>query len=1111
MKLIVGQIPLPGGRSARGKNSSYLPCNNIVLFWALFVLGLFANLHGFAQLVQPITLKESNASLKKVLDNIKKQSGYTVFYEDSLLQISKPVTVSIRNASLEQVLDVVFQNQPLTYEIIGSKIITIKEKPTPPKANIPPANNVSASPVAITGTVKNETGDPLANVTIRVKDGEGASVVNNKGEFAMTVRPGATLVFSFVGYQPQEIVVDERRQFNITLKPVDFSLNAVVVVGYGAQKRKDITGAVSSLNEKTLREVPVTNAQQLLQGRVAGVYVTQSSNRPGALPTIRIRGTRSINSGNDPLYVIDGTPVENGLSDINPNDIESMDILKDASATAIYGARGANGVVIITTKRGREGRVNVSYNTYLGVTKVTRQADIMDAQQYIALRREANRLADGTIPPDPNIFSQQELERIAAGNNTNWTKLVVQDGFTQNHDLGIRGGSNGTRYNVTLGLYNDKGYFKTQNYTRYNMRVNLDQVVSKRIKAGASVLSSYSITDGQNSGSYYYATTEAPLGNPYKPNGSLDPQPNFPDGLMWNVLTNYEPGAVVDKEKRLRLLGTLYGEAEIARGLKYRLNFGPDLTNSRYGRFNGALTTANRGATATASNSENFTTSWTWENLLTYEKLIAKKHKLNITGLYSVQEQTVESSNVGVRDLPVESVQLYNLGLGVNTAYGSSYAKWSLESYMARINYSFDGRFLLTLTGRADGSSRFAPGHKWGFFPSGAFAWNIGDEKFLHGFSSLNNLKLRLSYGQVGNTSINPYQTQGILTSTVYDFNGTRAPGRLPGSIVNHDLRWERTAKANLGIDFGFFQNRIAGSVEVYNEKTTDLLLGFALPGTTGFDQTLRNVGSTLNKGIECTLSVKNILSRDKTGFEWTTDLNFAYNHEEILQLSQGKIDDLGNLRFIGQALNPIFDYEKTGIWQTDEKTAAATFGQQPGMIKVKDQNGDGKITPDDRRILGKTRPPLTAGLNNRFTFKNFDLGIFMVASSGHMIISPLHGTGGSNTLTLAGRYNGLDVDYWTPANPTNAYPKPRLTGNLYMSTLQYFDGSFIRIRNVNLGYTVPADLVKTINLQGVRVYLNVTNPFVFSSYVQKNKGIDPEITDAPAYVNFLLGLNVNF
>ncbi|MEJ7769869.1 MAG: SusC/RagA family TonB-linked outer membrane protein, partial [Chitinophagaceae bacterium] len=575
-----------------------------------------------------------------------------------------------------------------------------------------------------------------------------------------------------------------------------------------------------------------------------------------------------------------------------------------------------------------------------------------------------------------------------------------------------------------------------------------------------------------------------------------------------------EQGAQVDRNKRFRLFSSLYGEVEILKGLKYRLNFGPDFTQNRNGRFIGRFTNDRRGGDPTAANSEDFVTSYTLENLLTYNKTIKDVHAVNFTGLYSVQTRSQEASNNAVQGVPIEGMENFNVSAApIITGVGSSYEKWSILSYMARLNYVFDGRYLLTLTGRADGSSRFSPGQKWGFFPSVAVGWNITEEGFMKETRLINLLKLRASYGQTANTGINPYQTLGGLSRTTYAFENTPAYGYRPGSIPNSNLKWESTASYNAGLDFGLFDNRVTGSLEWYQQNTTNLLLLRQLPITSGFPNILENIGSTKNSGYEVTLSTINIENRDaKNGFTWSTDLNFAHNKEEIVDLYGGKRSDIGNLWFIGQPIRVIYDYEKIGIWQTGDKDMAATFSQKPGQIRIKDRNNDGKINADDRVILGNDVPKLSGGFTNRFAFKGFDLAVFIFARFGSKITSGFHD---GAWMQLQGRYNNLKVDYWSEKNPTNRYPRPDENSErpIYSSTLRYFDGSFVKIRNINLGYNIPEAAVKRIRFQSLRVYASAQQPLIFASYRQKEKGIDPEYTtvNTPATSMYSLGVNAKF
>lgn len=960
----------------------------------------------------------------------------------------------------------------------------------------------------VAGKVTDDKGSPLPGVSITEKGVQNGTSSGVDGKFKISIsNQNAVLIFSLIGMRKQEVAVNGRNFLDIVMQEDRNSLDEVVVVGYGTQSRKDITGSIASIDEKTLKEVPVTNVSQMLEGRIPGAFVTSGSNKPGTTPSITIRGNRSLTASNSPLYVVDGIPINDAITDINPSDIVSIEVLKDASATAIYGSRGANGVILVTTARGKAGETVVKYNAYYGITDVVRKAQVFNGDQFVKYMRDA--AAAIGITDDAQIFKDPiEQQSVAQGRYTNWQDLLIQQGHTQNHELGILGGSENTKFNISLGYFNDEGYFAGQDYTRYTSRISLDQNLGKHIKTGVSILGSYSVDNGASYNPYQNTLTTSPLGIAYDSDGNFVPYP-INDPTMFNPLVSKEKDKYINLEKRTRVLASLFAEAEILKGLKYRINFGPDLRSARVGNFNS--TTVSVGILPTASTAESFWYSYALDNQLTYDKVFGK-HKINLTALYSIQERRNESSNISVRDLPVETVTYNNLGsAGTIAGVGSGYSRWNILSYMGRVNYGFDNRFLVTLTGRADGSSRFAPKNKWSFFPSAAVAYNMSNESFLKDVSYLSNLKLRASYGLVGNEAINSYQTLAQLSRTAYDFNGSQAFGYEPGNIPNKDLKWETSATANIGLDFGFLNQRISGSVDVYQTKTSDLLLPFALPGSTGFGSVTTNIGSTQNRGLEFSLSSQNILS--KSGFQWSTDISAAFNKGKILSLSLGKVDDIGNARFIGEPLNVYYDYEKIGIWQTGQEAQAAQYSSKVGQIRVKDQNGDGKITSADRKILGSPDPTFTFGFNNNFSFKGFDLSVFVVGVQNRTITSPFYSVP-NNTIAFGGRYNQLALDYWTPTNPTNAYPQPIANQNvyslLYGSTLKYFNGSFIRIRNINFGYTVPAKIASKIGTKSLRLYLDVTNPFVFSPYV-RNGGIDPEILNNPATVNYQLGLNVKF
>lgn len=957
---------------------------------------------------------------------------------------------------------------------------------------------------------------PLQGVSILVKGTSTGTTTDAGGNYNIKVPDAKSiLVFSYAGFGTQEIAVGNQTNLSVSLNEGEKKLDEVVVIGYGQQRKRDVTGAISSVSSKALSEVPVNNPAQALQGRVAGLYAITNGYRPGSDVTIRIRGSRSFSAGNDPLFVVDGIPITGGLNDINPNDIESMEILKDASATAIYGSRGANGVIIITTKRGKTGKPVVSYDAYVGVVKALGKAQVMNGEEFAEYKRESRRTSgkykdSNRDSSDRALFEPVELESIRLGRYTDYQDMMVENGIQHSHQVGISGGNDITKYGLSLGYLNDQGIIPIQDFVRYTLRFNFDQQLGRRVRVGTSILGSHSVRNGFNLNPFDDVLSENPLGVPYDTTGKLIFLPTT-DGQRTNPLNELVPGAYVDENKRFRLFASLYGEVEILRGLKYRLNFGPDLIQNRDGRFNGSLTQDRKGGDPTASFSEDFVNNYTLENIVTYNKLLKNVHSFNFTGLYSVQTRTQDRSNISVQGVPIENMSFSNLGAApIINSVGSGYEKWSILSYMARLNYVFDGRYLITLTGRADGSSRFAPGKKWGFFPSVALGWNITNERFLQNSRLISLLKLRASYGETGNTGISPYTTLGGLSRTTYAFGNNGAYGYRPGSIPNPNLRWETTASVNIGADFGLFNSRINGSVEWYQQNTKDLLMQRQIPINSGFNSVLENIGSTRNTGYEVTVSTLNI--ENKNGFTWSTDLNFAHNKEEIVELYGGKKNDIGNGWFIGKPISVIYDYEKIGIWQLDDKSLAATYSQKPGQIRVKDQNNDGKINADDRVILGSGVPKLSGGLTNRFTYKGFDLAVFVFARFGSKITSGFHD---GAWMQLQGRYNNLKVDYWTESNPTNKYPRPDENSErpIYNTTLRYFDGSFVKIRNINLGYNFSPALTKKMHFQNLRVYASIQQPFIFAPYRQNEKGIDPEYTSAntPATTMYSFGINAKF
>lgn len=967
--------------------------------------------------------------------------------------------------------------------------------------------NLAAQTRQVSGVVNDNAGEALPGVSVTVKGTTKGMITAVDGKYSLQVSSeNDVLVFSYIGYESKEVRVGNQSVLDVTLTEDATNLSEVVVVGYGTQKKSQMTGAISSVSAKEIAELPVTNARQALQGRAAGVDVTQAGSKPGAGPQIRIRGRRSFNASNDPLYVVDGIPLSGGIDDINPQDITSMEVLKDASATAIYGSRGANGVVIITTKRGKAGKTSVSVDTYIGSNQELGKIGVMNGEQFAEYKRESRRaigqypLGPGTLAADETIFEPVEMDAIRAGTSTDYVDAMLRNGSIQSHQVGVSGGSSKTVFNISGNFFQDIGVIKKQDFSRYTFRVNLDHNINSKVKIGISSLFVNSFRNGEFFNPLGGALAENPLGKPFNDDGTLNFLPTN-DGLRTNPLAEIVPGAQVDETKRYRTFNSVYGEWNIAKGLKYRVNFGPDFTVMRNGRFTGSQTNARRQGAATASVNEEFVFNYTLENILMYNKTFNAKHNINITGLQSIQRDRFEQSSINVLGVPAETQQYFRLGDASQiTGANTNLREWTLLSYMGRVNYDFNEKYLITATLRADGSSRFGANTKFGYFPSVAVGWNIAEEGFLKNVQALDMAKLRISYGAIGNQAINPYQTQALLgrTSYAWDVN-TAAFGYRPNTIGNPDLRWESSTTANIGLDFGLFAGRISGTLEVYSTITKDLLAPQPLPPSIGFGGFITNIGKTQNKGIEFTLGTVNI---DRNGFQWTTDLMLNHNREAILELANGKVDDIASGRFIGQPLTVFYDLRKIGIWQLGEEDEAARFGDKVGQIRVEDVNGrdannnltgqpDGRINADDRQILGSQVPKLVMGITNRFTYKGVDMSFFLYGRFGQYIRSRFH----IDQNRLAGRYNNLNIDYWTPNNPTNAYPQPVVTQEFpkYDQTLQYMNGSFLKVRNINIGYNVPVSIANKLKMESLRIFSSIQQPFIFADYITTHKGIDPE------------------
>ena len=992
-----------------------------------------------------------------------------------------------------------------------------------------------------TGYVSDSQG-PLIGATVMEKGTNNGTVTDFNGFFTLNVKPGATIVVSYVGYVSQEVKAGDNLKIN--LKEDGHVVNEVVVIGYGTQRREAVTGSVANIGGEKLNQVAATNAAQALQGRVAGVLMTQTSSKPGAEMQIRIRGQRSLTASNDPLIVLDGIPFMGQLSDINPADIKSMDILKDASATAIYGSRGANGVIIITTVKGNQGApAKVTYNGYVSFKKVFHKYPMMDGPTFSKMRQYAG-LYQNSLDESDNT-------------NTDWQDLYYQTGISYNHDLSVAGGTNGGSYSFGAGYYKDESVVPTEGYDRVSLRGNFDQKVGKWFRFGLSTNNSYRMTKGVNN--MYAVLGSSPLSSPYDENGNLKRYNALPADdqiVVTKETVERDKDVWLSENKGIGSYNTLFAELKCPwiEGLTYRVNVGLNFRSSKSGSFTGTGIN-NKDANAVNSGSvyENQTRNWAVENLLTYDRTFAEKHNLNVVAMYSAEQTTYEQTGATAQEIPADYFQYYALdkATGQSNLTGYNYSQSGLISWMGRVMYSYDNKYMISAALRSDASSRLAKGHQWHTYPAVSAGWNIARENFMENLKWIDNLKLRVGYGETSNQSINPYSTLGGLATRNYNFGSTYKSGYYVNSLPNPELGWEYSKTWNFGLDFSFFNGRLSGSFEYYTQKTNDILLSVKLPDTSGVSSYTGNIGKTQNKGWE--FSLNGIIIDNKNGWNWEAGINVYQNRNKLVELASGADRDEGNLWFVGYPIDVIYDYQYEGLWNQsdivtgpDGKTNFEILepGGNLGMIRVKytgdyDANGlpTRSINADDRQIMSM-EPDLIGGFNTTVAYKNFDLTVIGAFQIGGKLISAIHSSNGYLNM-LTGRRNNIDVDYWTENNTGAKYPKPggilSSDNPKYGSTLGYFNAGYLKFRTITLGYNFDKlQAVKDLGISRLRLYATVQNPFVLFSPYNNESGLDPETNswsnentavgysfgshrmpivgyNTPATRNFIFGVNVTF
>jgi TonB-linked SusC/RagA family outer membrane protein len=984
-----------------------------------------------------------------------------------------------------------------------------------------------AQTIQVKGTViSSEDGSTLPGVNVVVKGTSRGVTTDVTGKYTLQSATGEILVFSFIGFQQTEVKVGNSTEINITLKPDIKALDEIVVVGYGSKKRSDLIGSVSTVKTEKMIARPSSDLQGMLKGQVAGLYVTIGTARPGGSSDVLLRGRNSLKASLSPLYVVDGFPVES-VNEINVNDIETISVLKDASAQGIYGARASNGVILITTRRGADskGKINISYDSYISIQNVKPNFEIYSPEEYLQVRREAYRSNKATAAndytgdylPDSIIFTPLEQENIRNNRYVDWMDLAFKKNVPlTKHDLNIKGGNERTKYSASLGFYNQDGVRYSSDYKRYTGKLSLDQKVNNWVNFGLTAYYSNTAQHQENN-SWTDFITFSPIAQIYDDNGELNPYPlgDFKsiNPLIWETTRSYEVNGN-------RGMYNGYLEITPVKGLKFRMNASMDLISRETGDFKSKKDLSSvlgKGfAEATFYNNK----SYLLENILSYETKLFESHRIDLTLLQSSDTRRSTTTRTTATSLGNDFFGMNSLGSALESSTGRWQSKHNILSYMGRINYIISDKYLFNFTFRADGSSVFGANNKWAYFPSGAIAWNMQKESFLKDVSWLNESKLRVSYGQIGNEAIAPYGSLATAINTFYVSNGNSVAGYLPDTYLpNPDLKWETATTLNIGYDFSLFKQRLNGTIDLYHRVTTDLLVDRVIPSSLGYTRMPDNLGEMRNKGIEISMTGY-LIANEK--FTWQIGGNLSMNRNElvkgVLQDSTGNyVDDVANRWFIGEPVNIYYEYQYDGIWQLNEiKDSLNQYSMpsaRPGDVKIRNISGpngvaDSTISADDKVIIYKD-PKWIASFNTAFAYHGFELSADVYIVRGVIKSNPFmsdYNSGG----TMQGTLNGIKRDYWTPENPSNTSFRPNeTTVSTYISSLDYQDASYVRLTNVTLAYTLPNDWTSLAKIDRVRCYFRADNLVTLTDFKSYSPESNPD--SYPETVNYTFGVNVNF
>lgn len=1100
----------------------------------LLALLCFSLASGYSAYAQKVTINLQNVKLEKVFDAITKQTGLSVAYSRPTVNPDQNVSISATNEELGDVLKRLFAGTNVAFEIGEEKIYLKDGKTSSNGSQQVKKKNVS-------GVIVDTNGEPVIGASVLVKGTTNGTITDMDGKFTINDVPeNSTLDISYIGYKTMTLKATDKNLSRLVLHEDTEVLDEVVVVGYGVQRKRDVSTAVSSVKAEALANNPASDFRQALVGKMPGVQVTTPSGDPEGSVSIRVRGISTVNAGSDPLYIVDGVPMERGFANMNTNDIESIEVLKDASAAAIYGSRGSNGVVLITTKKGTSEKLTVQYDGYYGIQNVSKKLPMMNAYQFAEFARDGHNNAylaevPGASPDDPNSVRPQSYHQIPAElfpylegqpglTDTDWQDAIFRTANTTGHNISLSGKANSVNYFVSGNYMNKEGIIINSDFKKYSMRMNIDGKY-KRLKFGVNFAPSYSTSNSVDASGAGGIVQSALMMPPVWPVYNEDGSYNYQGNGYWRIGTDYQHNEVLNPvamanlqsniTDRMSIIGKVYAELELYKGLTYKISFGGDYYgahNDKYRQF--ALPLKGKNYYDMPSNPEGYSSSsfyfnWLIENQLTYNTTINEKHNLTAILVQSAQKETFKSNNVTATDYPNDYIQTISGGT-VTKGY-SEKSQWSIASYLARVQYSFSGKYMLSGAIRTDGSSRFGKNNRWGYFPSASAAWRITEENFFKeqtALSFINDLKLRLSYGVTGNFQIGNYEHLATMSLDNYILGtgqGLLSYGYKPDNIEREDLSWEKNKMVNAGVDVQMFNGLLGFTVDYYNTNTSDMLLSVPVPLITGYSTSLMNIGKVNNRGWEIGLSSQKHISDD---FGYSFNANWSKNINEVKALgpsnapiiSSGSVEHAYYITEVGKPIGNYYLLVQDGIFETEEdlKKYPHFENTKVGDFRFVDVDGDGVLDLDkDRTVCGNYMPKFTYGFGGKLWYKGFDLDINFQGVFGNKILN-LNRRYIDN---MEGNVNGTTIalDRWQsedqPGNGQVNKANRKQTGyNGRTSTWHLEDGSYLRLQNVSLGYTLPKKWTNRFYVEKLRLYVSGQNLATFTKY----SGYNPEVNARP-------------